>query len=74
MKNLVRLSILTFLAGFFASCSDESDCKNCKVVYYENNVLIKEDNAIKYCGDELKDVENQPPVTVVNTTTKYVCE
>jgi hypothetical protein len=50
-----------------------NDCMFCKHVTYENGVIINESSEISYCGPDVQTILNIPPVTVGNSTAKYIC-
>jgi len=71
MKNLIIL--LTFF--IFALISCQKDCKDCKsVTTDQNGNVIQEGTAKEYCDQDLEQKENEPPVTIGDQTTKWVCE
>ncbi len=75
MKKITRLFIVIFiLAISLAACELLGDCKTCYLVTYEDGVETNRTTGIEYCGDELADIESEPPVTVGNRTTQYECE
>lgn len=71
---MVRLIILAFFAAFlFSAC--QQDCKDCKSVTTDaNGNVIQEGQAKEYCDTDLEAKENEPPVTIGDQTTKWVCE
>jgi hypothetical protein len=75
MKKLVF--ILLFVAsGVFliSSCTEEETCKQCKIVKTNNTTgAVTEDPAEEKCGDDLKNTENEAPVTIDQETSKWVC-
>jgi hypothetical protein len=73
MKNIFILLISILL---FTLLACKKDCKNCHSVTTDNNTgkVIQEGEVKEYCGDELDKKENEPPSTVGDQTTKWVCE
>lgn len=62
-------------SAFITSCAEESDCKLCKQTEYVNGVYTRDIvSQTEFCGTELTDTENEEPVTIGNTTTKWECE
>ena len=56
----------------FSSC--EKSCKICQQNEYNSSgTLTKSGSESEYCGTELLGIEATPPVTVLGTTTKWVC-
>lgn len=71
MKNL--FIFLFFSIFVFYSCQE--DCKDCKSVTTDNNGnVIQEGTPKEYCDQDLEQKENDPPVTIGDQTTKWVCE
>ena len=67
--------IPVLLALSMTSCEALEDCKTCAIVTYENGVEISRGPDILYCGDNLKEKENAPPVSIgPNRTTDYDCD
>jgi hypothetical protein len=74
MKKILIITAVIALAGLLiVSCSKDKTCKTCKLNTYVNSSMTQEGEAVEYCGSELDKIELEPPVTVGNTTTKYVC-
>ena len=75
MKNVLRLTgfllILTFIGP---SCEQLEDCKNCKLVVYEDGVKVSETTPTNYCGEELTAKEDAEPVVVGNKRSVYECQ
>jgi len=79
MKKVLTIIIIGLLFVFVStSCEPEEPeekCKNCKTVTYDaNDSIISQTALVEYCGDELEDIENEPPVVVGGETTRYECE
>ena len=76
MKKIFTIIIIGLFFVFVStSCEPDEKCKNCKMVTYDaNNNIINETALVEYCGDELEDIENEPPVVVGGETTQYECE
>ena len=71
-KILRRLAIFLLFAALIPSCNLLEDCKNCKLET-NNNGTITYGTGLPTCGDALADREAEDPVTVGNTTTRWVC-
>jgi hypothetical protein len=75
MKYLKYLGFgFSFLA--MASCTPESDCKNCEAVTYDVNTgdEIRRESAIEYCGTSLSEKENSEPVVVGDERIEWECK
>ncbi len=71
MQRLIILAIFTLF--LFSAC--QKDCKDCKSVTTDaNGNVIQEGQAKEYCDTDLESKENEPPVTIGDQTTKWVCE
>jgi hypothetical protein len=69
---------LLYAAGFLFLALSMSTCtKNCKVcqqnTYDANNTLLTSGSETEYCDASLIRIEATPDVTVLGTTTKWVC-
>jgi hypothetical protein len=67
-----------YAAGFLLLAIATSTCtKNCKVcqqnTYDSNNTLLTSGSETEYCDASLLRIEATPDVTVLGTTTKWVC-
>ncbi|MCX7862955.1 MAG: hypothetical protein N2449_08165 [Bacteroidales bacterium] len=68
-------SLLLFLFIIFVISACQKDCKDCKSVTTDaNGNVIQEGQANEYCDADLEQKENEPPVTIGDQTTKWVCE
>ena len=74
-KNIaMALVISAFFACTMTSCEHLGTCKTCSKVTYINGVETYKTPGILYCGDNLADKENEPPVTIGSTTTQWECD
>jgi len=67
-----------YAAGLLFIALSTSTCtKNCKVcsqnTYDANNTLLTSGSETEYCDASLIRIEATPDVTVLGTTTKWVC-
>lgn len=73
-KILLSCILLTSLLILLGSCeTGEDTCKQCRIVTYEDNVVVSEGTPETYCGSQLQNVEGQTS-TVGNMTTVMVCQ
>lgn len=63
----------TFGISFGTDKIFKLDCMVCKMVNYENGIVINSGNEATYCGSDLENRINIPPVTVGSLTTKVEC-
>jgi hypothetical protein len=69
---------LLYAAGVLVIAMSMSTCtKNCKTcqqnTYDANNTLLTSGSETEYCDASLIRIEATPDVTVLGTTTKWVC-
>jgi hypothetical protein len=71
-KKLLFAAALVVIACTFTSCT--KTCKTCTQVAYVNGSYDHDvTSAQEYCGLELTALEALDPVTLGDTTTKWVC-
>jgi hypothetical protein len=71
-KLLFGITFL-FMAWAFTSCEALTDCEFCKLVTYENGVVITTGTESEYCGADLLARKTKPDVVIGDMTTKFVC-
>ncbi len=75
MKKIFRLTGLLLILAFTGpSCELLDDCKECKLVVYEDGVKVSETTGTTYCGEDLTAKEDADPVIVGNRRSVYECE
>jgi hypothetical protein len=62
------------IACLLTACGEAEDCKTCSIVTYEDGHETSRTPGVVYCGDELDEKENTPPVTVGDRTTVWECD
>ena len=65
--------VIMLIVCLVAACGTDNDCKSCSIVEYQNGSEIDRTPGVPYCGDELAEKENTPPVTVLGVTTVWEC-
>ncbi len=75
MKRITLIILFVAVGGFFlTSCTEEETCKQCKIVKTNNSTQVSTVvSTEEKCGDDLKNTENEAPVTVGQETTKWEC-
>jgi hypothetical protein len=72
-NTLISLLVILLIASLVTACGADNDCKSCSIVKYQNGNEIDRTPGVPYCGDELAEKENTPPVTVLGVTTVWEC-
>ncbi|KPL17528.1 MAG: hypothetical protein AMS23_02695 [Bacteroides sp. SM1_62] len=73
-KNpLKSLFALLLIASAMTACGKVDECKSCSKVTYQDGNEISRTPGVVYCGDELAEKENTPPVTILGVTTVWEC-
>ena len=72
-KRIIYIGAVTFFTlGLLTSCDFIEECGNCELVT-ESNGSVSKGTPLPVCGDDLKDKEDQSPVTVGGVTTYWEC-
>lgn len=66
-------AVVLFAAGFLTSCDLIEECGTCELWKESANGDIEKGTPLPFCGDQLKEKENQSPVTVGGVTTYWYC-
>jgi hypothetical protein len=72
-NTLIIFFVFMLIASLVNACSGVDDCKSCSKVSYDDGSEISRTPAVPYCGDELAEKENTPPVTIMGVTTVWEC-
>ena len=73
-NTLKSLFVPILIASLLTACGGLDDCKTCSKVSYKDGHEISRTPGVLYCGDELAEKENAPPVTVLDITTVWECD
>ena len=65
-------AVTLFALGFLTSCDLIEECGNCELVT-ESNGSVTRGTPLPSCGEQLKEKEDQSPVTVGGVTTHWEC-
>lgn len=72
---MFKYLLILLFAPFIFTTSCKKDCKQCKSVTTDSQGnVIQTGQENEYCDEELDKKENEPPVTIGDQTTKWVCE
>ena len=76
MKKIIFIlcAVILVISFLINGCQKETGCKKCKLNTYVDNKLTVEGDAVEYCDQELKDIEDQEPTIIGSKTTKYECQ
>ncbi|GAB4283669.1 MAG: hypothetical protein Kow0068_08580 [Marinilabiliales bacterium] len=73
MKRLIYIAIIALFVFALSSCVE--DCKECKIVTYDTNGDVENENPQgEYCGDDLDNVDGQSETDPSGIKTEWVCE
>jgi predicted small secreted protein len=72
-NTLISIFVITLIASLVTACGADNDCKSCSKVSYQDGHEISRTPGVPYCGDELAEKENTPPVTILGVTTVWEC-
>ena len=72
-KRIIHVGALALFAlGLLTSCDLIEECGTCELVT-ESNGTTTNGTPLPFCGDQLKEKEDQSPVTVGGQTTYWIC-
>ncbi len=73
-KRIIHIgAVALFALGLLTSCDLIEECGTCEVVTEVNGSVTDTGPPLPYCGDDLKDKEDQSPVTLNGVTTYWEC-
>jgi len=73
-KRTIFIGAVTFFAlGFLTSCDLIEECATCELVTEHADGTITKGTPRPECGEDLKEKEDQSPVTVGGVTTWWEC-
>ncbi len=72
-STLLSLFVTLLISLLMTACGNADDCKSCSKVSYQDGIEISRTPGVLYCGDELAEKEDTPPVTVLGVTTMWEC-
>jgi hypothetical protein len=74
-KNLVFATLFTLAMAFLPGCDLFEECGTCSLITEDaDGNIIDEGAALPYCGEDLEEKRNAPPVTVAGVTTYWRCD
>ena len=74
LLSIISVISIIFVASlFFHSCELE-DCATCEQIRTDTDGTKTILQTVTACDEELKALENEPPVTIGGVITEWVCE
>ena len=64
---------LVVTMGVFPACDVIEECGTCELVTEDADGNKTFGTPLPFCGDDLKDKEDKPPVTINGVTTYWIC-
>jgi hypothetical protein len=73
-KNIWLAALLVLAMGILPACDLVEECGTCELVTeYDDDRPTEYGTPLPFCGDDLKDKEDAPPVTINGVTTYWNC-
>ena len=73
-KRIIHVgAVALFALGLLTSCDLIEECGTCELVTEVNGSVTDRGTPLPVCGDDLKEREDQAPVTVGGVTTYWEC-
>ena len=72
-RNLLIAGVFVFAIGLLPACDLLEECGKCKYITEDGDGNITEGTPMPFCGDNLKEKQDQLPVTVGSITTYWEC-
>ena len=73
-KNIIMVSIVVAAMGLIPACNLVDECGTCEyVTEYSDGRDTEYGTPLPFCGDDLKDKENAPPVVIGPATSYWNC-
>lgn len=73
-KKIILIGAVTlFTLGLLTSCDLIEECGTCELITEAADGSITQGTPLPFCGDQLKEKEDQAPVTVGGVTTYWNC-
>ena len=73
-KRIIHVgAVALFALGLLTSCDLIEECGTCELVTEAADGTITKGTPLPFCGDQLKEKEDQSPVTVGGVTTYWNC-
>lgn len=73
MKKFTLIALALVVISLMLAACEEETCKDCRIVTYEDGVIVSEGTPETYCGSNLTEVDGETS-TVGNMTTVMVCQ
>lgn len=73
-RNIVFAAMVFVVLCFLPACNLVEECGTCELVTeYSDGTPTEYGTPLPFCGEDLKDKENAPPVTIGVQTTYWNC-
>jgi len=72
-KNILVAALVVLALAVIPACDLIEECGTCEMVTIDANNNETRGTPLPFCGDDLKDRENEPPVTINGVTTYWDC-
>lgn len=73
-RNLIAILLFILFSGSFTACDILEECAQCAFISEdEDGNVISEGTPLPYCGDQLAEKQDTPPVTVGGVTSYWSC-
>jgi hypothetical protein len=72
-RNLVITAAVVMAMGFLPACDIIEECGTCELVTEDADGNKTYGTPLPFCGDDLTDKDNEPPVTINGITTYWNC-
>jgi len=74
-RNIWIAAVLVLALGLLPACDLVDECGMCEfVTEYSDGTPTEYGTPLPFCGDELKEKEDAPPVTIGVRTTYWNCD
>lgn len=72
-RNIFIAVVLVMALGILPACDVIEECGTCELVTEDGDGNKTYGTPLPFCGDDLKDKEDAPPVTINGVTTYWNC-
>jgi hypothetical protein len=73
-KHIVFVFLFTLVMALLPACDLLEECGSCRMITEDATGIIDEGTPLPFCGEDLQDKKNAPPVTVGGLTTYWRCD
>lgn len=72
-RNISLAAVVFFTMCILPACDLVEECGTCELVTDDGQGNVSYGTPLPFCGDDLKDKEDAPPVTINGVTTYWNC-